>query len=258
LTQTTSTFDLTAASFDRYRSLPNGVPEAIRTKIRESLPKASAQRVLDLGAGTGRIGRAFVQANDFYVGVDSSLAMLWEFARRNRSATLLQADGRQLPFLDRAFGLVLLMQMLSGAENWQAMLQEVLRVLSPGGAVVVGQTIAPTLGIDAQLKQRLALILEELNAPVHEPKRSRYHAFGWLEARAGRHTTVTAAKWSAERSPEQFIERHQTGARFAVLPPAVQNDALQRLSAWAKANFGRLDKSFTEQHSFQLDIFQVG
>ena len=39
-------------------------------------------RLLDLGAGTGRIGRPFVAAGDDYVGVDLSLGMLREFARR--------------------------------------------------------------------------------------------------------------------------------------------------------------------------------
>src|SRR5205823_8435235 len=94
----TPIFDSSAATFDRYRALPTGVPEAIRTAIWKSTRNQRLERVLDLGAGTGRIGRAFVKANDFYVGVDASWAMLQEFRKHSPAASLAQADGEQLPF----------------------------------------------------------------------------------------------------------------------------------------------------------------
>ena len=118
-----SPFDAVAPTFERYRALPPGVPEAIRSTILQATRKQPPARVLDLGAGTGRIGKAFVAANDFYVGVDASLGMLQEFLLTTRTPPCLaQADGQQLPFRDGAFDVVMLMQVLSGAGDWRGLL----------------------------------------------------------------------------------------------------------------------------------------
>ena len=252
----TSTFDVTATTFDRHRALPRGVAEAIRATILLAIGKQKA-RVLDLGAGTGRIGKAFVQANDSYVGVDFSLAMLREFAANSRDACLIQADGGQLPFSNRAFDLVLLMQVLSGAANWLGLLDEALRVVASSGAIVIGHAATPASGVDAQLKRRLAFILEEMGTVVYEPRKSREQSLAWLEARAARRAHVTAATWTAERTPAQFIARHRTGARFAALPDNVQTEAMRKLAVWAEAAFGSLDTVFAEEHSFGLEIFEI-
>jgi SAM-dependent methyltransferase len=82
-------FDITAPTFERPRALPDGVPEAIRRAILCSVGVKSP-RLLDVGAGTGRIGAAFVAAGDDYVGVDLSFAMLCAFAQRG-TARLVQA-----------------------------------------------------------------------------------------------------------------------------------------------------------------------
>ena len=80
---------------------------------------AARPRVLDLGAGTGRIGWPFVAAGDDYVGVDLSFGMLREFARRSRESMpaprLVQADGERLPFRDATFDAVLLIQVFGAA-----------------------------------------------------------------------------------------------------------------------------------------------
>jgi predicted TPR repeat methyltransferase len=70
-------FDAVAPTFERYRALPRGVPESIRSAILQATRKQPSARVLDLGAGTGRIGKAFVAANDFYL----ASTRLWECCR---------------------------------------------------------------------------------------------------------------------------------------------------------------------------------
>ena len=250
-----STFDVTAATFDRYRALPEGVAEAILKTVRDAVGANLAAGVLDLGAGTGRIGKAFAQTDGWYVGLDLSLPMLQEFRRQNAAASLIQADGQHLPFRDGTFGVALLMQVLSGTSDWQSLLCEVVRVLAPAGAVVVGHTIAPSTGVDAQLKRQLAIVLEQMGVASHRRNKSREKALSWLEARAARRSHASAASWMADRTPREFLKRHRTGARFAALPVAVQEEALTKLAAWAKEKFGSLDTVFSEKHSFQLDIF---
>lgn len=252
----TFAFDATAASFERYRSLPPRVPAAIRSAILAAMGLSMPVRVLDIGAGTGRIGRAFIEAGDFYAGVDTSLAMLREFPAKPRTGILALADGRQLPFRNGSFDVVLLMQVLSGANDSRGILDEARRVLRSGGSVVVGHMISPESGIDARMKNQLAAILEEMQIVWHRPRESRRQALAWLESSAKRHMHAIAASWSVNTTARVFLERHRTGARFAALPVEAQSQALEKLRAWAKDTFGALDVNFQEKRNFELDIFE--
>jgi ubiquinone/menaquinone biosynthesis C-methylase UbiE len=252
-------FDATAPVFDRYRALPSGVPEAIRAAVWTSAGARSGARFLDLGAGTGRIGKAFAEAGDAYVGIDLSWGMLREFASATprRRPLLAQADGTRLPFQDASFDVVLLIQVLTGARGWRHIVAEARRVLRTGGLVAIGHTVGPEDGIDAQLKSRLAAILADLDAGQHAPQKNRVEALASLASSAARNTHVVAAEWIANRTPREFFERHRTGARFAALPPGVQDAALHELRAWAEARFGSLDATFRERYNFGLDLFEI-
>ncbi len=252
----TFAFDATATSFERHRALPSQVPEAIRSAIWAAASVPTPAHVLDIGAGTGRIGRAFVDAGDFYAGVDTSLSMLREFPSGPNPRLLAQADGRQLPFRDGAFDVILLMQVLSGASDSRSILEEARRVLRPGGSVVVGHTVSPETGIDAQMKNQLATILEEMQVAWHRPRESRRQALAWLESSAKRHVHSVAAEWSVNTTAQEFLERHRTGARFAALAVEVQERALGKLHAWAREKFGAADVHFQEKRTFELDIFE--
>jgi ubiquinone/menaquinone biosynthesis C-methylase UbiE len=256
----TFAYDVTALGFDFHRALPSRVPEAIRTAILASISTSSPPRLLDLGAGTGRIGRSFVAADDDYVGIDLSLAMLREFnwrthGRLDSSPCLVQADGEHLPFRDATFDAVMLVQIFGGLRGWRRVLAEARRVLRPAGTLVVGHTIHPVDGVDAQMKQRLALLLGEVGI---QPERvnARNDALRLLESEAQANARLVAATWNAERTPRGFIDRHWTGAVFSILPETVKEEARYKLGAWAAANFGSLDAAFLEQHRFELQVFK--
>jgi ubiquinone/menaquinone biosynthesis C-methylase UbiE len=253
-------FDETAASFNRYRALPAEALEAIRTAVWATIAAKPGARLLDLGAGSGRIGKVFVTAGDVYIGVDLSPGMLAQFngpARSGPGSTplLVQAKGEYLPFADDTFDIVLLTQVLSGTSAWQLLLREAQRVVQAGGVLTLGQTVAPPTGIDAQLRAHLASLLAELQVESPAPGARREEARAWLAATAARQEHVIAARWDSIRTPRHFLKRQPTGARFAALPAAIKTEALQRLDAWAIAMFGSLDVPFTEPYTFELDVF---
>jgi len=248
-------FDAIASTFDQHRALPPGVPEAIRTAVWHAVGASVGARVLDLGAGTGRIGKAFVEAGDNYVGADLSFAMLREFLVPGRTPMLAQSDGELLPFREGTFHVVLLMQVLSGARNVRRLLAEAGRMLAPEGALIVGQTVAPPDGVDAQMKDRLREILAGLGVEAH--RRGHGDALDSLAARARRRASVVAARWISDRSPRGFLERHRTGSRFAALPEKIQHNAIEQLAVWAGLHFGSLDAAFSESYSFELEVFEL-
>jgi ubiquinone/menaquinone biosynthesis C-methylase UbiE len=183
--------------------------------------------------------------------------MLREFRARNSAACLIQADGGRLPFPDASFDLVMLMQVLSGTHNWRDLLNETVRVVAPGGFVVVGHTVTPATGIDARMKLQLAVILEEMDIASDSSGKSREKSLDWLQTASSQRLQKTAASWIVERTPREFLDRHSSGARFSKLPPDVQTEALQKLSAWAIEACGSLDQVFSETHTFELHIFGI-
>ena len=253
-----SAFDAVAPAFERHRTLPEAVPPAIRAAVLAALEEPSP-RLLDLGAGTGRFGRPFIAAGDAYVGVDLAFGMLHEFAAFTATGPpapmLAQADGERLPFPDATFDAVLMIQVFGGMHGWRRVLGEARRVLRPSGALVLGRSVAPAEGVDARLRERLALILGERGVGP-QAKNTREDAQQWLATQASRSSRIVAATWSAERTARAFIDRHRTGARFSALPDAIKDTALARLADWAAAAFGSLDAGAREQHSFELQIFQ--
>ncbi|MFP5236441.1 MAG: class I SAM-dependent methyltransferase [Acidobacteriota bacterium] len=251
-----SAFDANAPAFERHRALPPGVPEAIRAAIWSVAAFSEQALVLDIGAGTGRIGRAFVEAGDSYVGVDTSTAMLLEFGVDAPNCTLMHVDGKTLPFADATFDAVLLMQVLSGAEDWRGVVAEAQRVVRPGGCIAVGHTAGPEGGVDSLLKQQLRRILEEMHVPSGRPQEARRLAIEYLRSRAARHVHRIAASWAVEVAAENFLRRHRTGARFAELPHEMQEQALNKLREWAGVRFGSLDAAHPETRNFEVDIFE--
>jgi ubiquinone/menaquinone biosynthesis C-methylase UbiE len=251
-----SAFDVTAPTFDRHRALPDGAAQAIRAAVLAAIGKSSP-RVLDLGAGTGRVGWPFVAAGDDYVGVDLSLGMLRAFierAGRERVPRLVQADGERLPFRDATFDAVMLIQVFGGMRGWRRVIAEARRVLRPAGALIIGRAAAPADGVDAQMKQRLAMVLDDMGVR-RDRMNARDDALRFLEEAASA-TRIDAARWDAERTPRGFLERHPTGARFSALPEPVKKEALRKLGAWAAATFGSLDAVFSEPHAFELQVFK--
>ena len=251
-----SRYDAAAETYDTYRGLPARVVESIRDTVLDAL--APSPRLLDLGAGSGRIGRAFVAAGDDYLGVDLSLGMLRQFSRRadtdGHVARLVQANGERLPFADATFDAVLLIQVLGGLDEWRPFLGEARRVLRSRGTLVLGRGAMPEDGVDARMKERLDAILADMGV-VRQRKNAREDVQRWLGATARGGAPVVASVWDAERSPRGFLERHRTGARFSLLPEPIKDEAMRRLSAWAREEFGSLDAGATERHAFELRLF---
>lgn len=243
-----SSFDAVAPSFDRHRALPAGAAEAVRAAVLSTL--APRPRLLDVGAGSGRIGWPFVAANDDYVGVDLSFGMLRAFKAR-AEAVLVQADGRALPFREATFDGVLLVQIFGALKGWATLIDEACRVLRPGGALMLGRTRAPDDGVDAAMKRQLAVLLGDT-----QPHNTRNAAERRLEELASSTTQTIAAQWPATRTPRDFLDRHAGGARFSQLPQVLRDNALRALAHWAVGQFGGLDASFSETHCFELCTYR--
>ena len=256
MTASVSAYDGMAQGFERQRRLPDHVARSVREAIVAEADSVERPLVLDLGAGTGRIGWAFVAAGDAYIGLDLSFGMLRQFAGRGGPVPLLiQGDGTALPFCNASFDAVILVQVFSGARGWRRLAAEARRVLKSSGVLVTGQTVAPAGGIDERMKRQLACIVEGLGVLPYQSQ-SGSQARDWLRQSATWTRTLTVGSWIDQRTPRRFVERHGSGARFAALGEPARQAALHRLAAWGRATFGSLETVFDETFSFQLQFFR--
>jgi SAM-dependent methyltransferase len=128
-------------------------PREERRLAIEMLGVSSGDRVLDMGCGPGTLAREIAQRTDagLVVGVDASRPMLAAAARRTRdgSVAYVRADAGALPFRAENFDAVCCFAVLHLIEHPQRALDEMVRVLAPGGrlALLTGcrpkQTAAP-------------------------------------------------------------------------------------------------------------------
>src|SRR5579863_165100 len=119
---------------------PLHISEEERYGIYPWLPEAAefrdhpGERVLEVGCGTGCDLLQFAKHGALATGVDITPAHL-ELARRRvgKLAEIMEADARRLPFPDASFDYVYSCGVLHHLDEPRKMVEEIFRVLRPGG-----------------------------------------------------------------------------------------------------------------------------
>lgn len=98
----------------------------------------NARRILDLGCGEGQVARALVAAlsNREVVGLDIAHAQLVTAATRGGGLLLLRGDLTTLPFRSGSFDGAVACLVFDHVVDFERTLDEVARVLTPGGIFV--------------------------------------------------------------------------------------------------------------------------
>ena len=129
------------ADWDEMRALD--LPAAaVEAALLAMLPKTPAQRLVDIGTGTGRVLELLAPYIAQGVGADASKAMLALARARLGRAGLAHcavrlADMYRLPLADASFDTAVLQMVLHYAEDPAGVLREAARVLRPGGHLIV-------------------------------------------------------------------------------------------------------------------------
>lgn len=118
--------------------LSGGLDFLWRRRVARIVQGWKPPRVLDLATGSGDLALALQAAcpEGHVVGADFCEPMLAEAARKGL-AHLVLADALALPFADASFDVVTVAFGLRNMESWPRALEEMARVLVPGGHVLV-------------------------------------------------------------------------------------------------------------------------
>ena len=133
-------FDQAVEYYDRTRALPPAVHAEVVEVLRAELEGRGT--CLEIGVGTGRIALSLAGAGIPLVGADLSAPMLHrlvENAGGSQPFPLLQADATLLPFDGARFGAALASHVLHLIADWRTAVAELVRVIRPGGVLLVSR-----------------------------------------------------------------------------------------------------------------------
>ncbi len=135
-------FDRVAPAYDRTNTVMfAGQDRRWRKATREALSLQPGERCLDLGAGTGVSTAELAGSGADVIGLDISLGMLK--AHADREVPLVAGDALRLPFADDTFNAVTGSFFIRNVADPDACLTEILRVLQPGGRLVICEVSRP-------------------------------------------------------------------------------------------------------------------
>lgn len=144
-------YDLVAKRYDAIKQFDPDTESAFVTwPLRRRLKSWSLPLVLDVATGTGRLPFFLLQEPEFdgrVVGLDASAGML-DLARAKlepfgQRVALIRQTATKLPFADDTFAAVTCLEALEFLPDDTAALREMIRVLMPGGHLLVSRRQGP-------------------------------------------------------------------------------------------------------------------
>jgi malonyl-CoA O-methyltransferase len=157
-----TSFSRAAGNYDANAHLQRVVRQYCLHLAKPLLPKGA--RVLDAGCGTGALFTEAAGLGWRMVGFDLSGGMCTYAARKNHP--VINADATQMPITSESIDGIISSLMLQWANDPQAVLAEMQRVLTPGGYVVLSTLAEGTL-ID--LKRSFAVLDNDAHVSEFEP-----------------------------------------------------------------------------------------
>ena len=141
-------FDGVARRYDRTNAvLSVGNAALWRIATVRAVDPQPGERILDIAAGTGTSSVALGKTGAEVIALDFSQGMVDEGRRRHPDLAFVQGDAMALPFGDAEFDAVTISFGLRNVQKPEVAIAEMLRVLKPGGRVVICEFSRPPLRV---------------------------------------------------------------------------------------------------------------
>ncbi|MFJ1969257.1 class I SAM-dependent methyltransferase [Streptomyces sp. NPDC087903] len=236
-----SSFGAAATAYAEHR------PDYARAAVRWALEPASGPRVLDLGAGTGKLTTTLVALGADVVAVEPDPAMLTELRRTLPTVRALPGSAEAIPLPDASVDAVL----AGNAMHWFDMAvagPEIARVLAPGGILaglwnVMDDQVDWVAGL-ARVSGSAAV------GPRDTPTSWRAETAGAHLPKAGaaaRFGSPTQAEFphGQRRTADSLVATIATRAGMLVMPEHEREATLDRIRAFLASRTETADGEFT-------------
>lgn len=201
-----------------------GYPQGLSQWLRHTLNITPHARIVDLGAGTGKLTRLLQSLSDDLIAVEPVAAMRQELASSLPDVEVVDGTAQAIPLPDGSVDAVLCAQSF----HWFAerrTLEEIHRVLKPGGH----------LGLVWNVRDETVDWVAEITRIInpHEGNTPRFHTGQWRSVFTGELFSPPELTCFEQRhvgSAEAVIINRSLSVSFiASLPPAEQNEVVRQL-----------------------------
>ncbi len=264
-------FDRVAHIYDQTRGYPPAVAREIARALMAYGPFTPRSAVLEIGVGTGRIALPLLEAGVNITGVDISAGMVARLRAKYDAAVAATptgsarawgalhvelADMTALPFADATFDGVVAVHVLHLVPAWLRAFDEALRVIRPGGALLIGQDVTHGDALNHIMQDEWVEIVERLGGDT-----SRRGAAGYAEIlREARKRGLAVAEravttWTDESTPRQALAslEQREWSRTWEVPDDLFAASMRELTAWAQARYaGVMDTPQSGLRSFKV------
>jgi ubiquinone/menaquinone biosynthesis C-methylase UbiE len=253
-------FDHAADVYDNTRALPPEIvakqAEAILTELRA----ARADRLLEVGIGTGRISRPLMERGVRVAGIDIAPKMIArlreQLGPRHLPPDLLFGDATRLPLRDASFRAVLVVHVLHLVSDWKRTIEELRRVLAPGGVFLHDRT-----RYDEENPWRAAMdkreeLLEQFGIPVRRrPKMEEIEEA--LTEQDGALRTVLYAEDQELNVVEHLVERvrNRTDSWTWEIPEEIHAQFIAEYERWCREHYGDMKREYTQPVRYSLEVW---
>jgi SAM-dependent methyltransferase len=236
-----SSFGAAAAAYAEHR------PDYATAAVRWALEAATGPRVLDLGAGTGKLTAALVELGAEVIAVEPDPAMLTELRRALPTVRALPGTAEALPLPNASVDAVL----AGNAMHWFKMNvagPEIARVLVSGGILA---------GLWNVLDDRVDWVsgLERVSGTAAIGPRDTFS--NWRVATAGLHLPdIESLAWfglpaqaefphGQRRTADSLVATLATRAGMLLMPEQEREDTLARIRGFLASRSETADGEFT-------------
>lgn len=252
--------DAAIAAHDRQRELPSEAHDALFNSLADRL--TSSNLCLDAGVGTGSYAIPLAERGVSLVGLDVSRAMLAALKVKcggRAPVPLVRGDLTCLPFADNVFGATLAASIFHLIPTWHVALDELMRVVYPGGLLLVNLGSTGTLPEASRLvmQQFRALLGESDTGSVGPQDVTEFHEA--LVVRGATEQPRIEIRFRRRVSLGDLInwQEHNVFARPSTLSQDHVSAAAASVREWARGEFGSLEMTQESERTLAFRIYET-
>jgi len=251
---TSRSFDRAADFYDQTRPLFEATVEKGMGALLEAAGKRA--RILEVGAGTGRVSIPLLERGADLICCDLSGKMLSRQREKYPAARLVQSDAACLPFPSNHFEALLVVHVMHLIGPWKGALCEFKRVLKPGGVFLDVSTYEPVgKSIRREIRVHWRDWLKSQGVDTRHPGANDDELQAELRSMGARLKEVEVVRFPYAFTLRLELERYEARVFSDTwpVPEALYQASLANLREWVLHEYGDLDQEIEETYRFVFD-----
>jgi ubiquinone/menaquinone biosynthesis C-methylase UbiE len=258
-------YDNIAAIYDHTRWLTESIAEEVADFLLALVKAKPETTFLEPGVGTGLNVLPLVRRGYFVTGIDVSQEMLNQFRHKLQpiphNLRLIHADASQLPFAPDSFDVVLTVHMLHTVSNWRTFLDEIERVLKPGGFYLNAQWLTPPARREFEHYWRAILSQYQEWPDSQQVKRAikDINVQQYLHNKGYRSNYLIAKQWTVSNTVEELLSYFKSRAYGLCwqVPDEIFPQIIDEFEEFCTQHYPSLKTELSSEAKFELWAYTI-